>query len=121
MPWFASAWLWAIIGFDALGATAFLFFNHIIIDKDEPRVSNSVALFYVLDDIVTIVFVIAILRWKRWGVLGLLAKSALVFVGSYLLWRFTPSAWGIAQLVVLLVVLLIGGNQSVWAQLFRRS
>jgi hypothetical protein len=105
MPWFASAWLWVIIGFDALGATAFLFFNHIITDKNEPRVSNSVALFYVLDDIVTIFFVVAILRWKRWGVLGLIAKSILVFVGSYLLWRFTPSMWAIAQLIVLLVVL----------------
>lgn len=119
MPWFAALWLWIIIGFSGLGAIAFLFFNHIVIDKNEPRPSTSLALFYVVDDIASIVLAAAILRWRKWGVIGLPLKLAIVMAGSYLLFRFSPTPWGIIEFVVLLLVLNFGGANSVWKQIFR--
>ena len=118
MPWFAVVWLWVIIGFSALGAIAFLFFNHIVIDKNEPRPSNLLQLFYIVNDIASVVLAAAILRWRKWGVVGLPLKGAIVMGGSYLLWQFVPTVWGILEIGVLLVVLTIGGKRSVWRQVF---
>jgi hypothetical protein len=116
MPWYALIWLFVIIAFDALGAISLMFFNHIVVDKTEPHVSLSWALFYFLDDVVTIFFAVAILRWKRWGVWGLLSTSVLVILGTFAYAGSTPTTWGVLQFVVLLAVLFAGGRRSVWAR-----
>lgn len=116
MPWYVVAWLWVIIAFDGLGAIAFLFTNEIVI-KGTPHVPGPLAALYVLDDILSIIFAIAVLRWKKWGAWGILLLAASLMVGAYAYAGFVPTLWGIGHIVVLCILLNVGGRNRVWPRL----
>ena len=64
-----------------------------------------------------VVFAIAIMCWRKWGVWGYLMTSFITTVESYRFLGLKAALTVLGGSVVLLVVLSLGGNQRVWPRL----
>ncbi len=69
--------------------------------------------------LLNVVFAIALLRWKRWGIYGLVVSTIVIFALNVVRGS-NPAFCGLGTVVgiaVLLVLVNIGGDRRAWTQL----
>jgi hypothetical protein len=102
----------------ANGLTAFRYFffaNDIL--RSLPYMSEFQIMLLGAACVANIVFAVALLRWKKWGVWGLLLTTTLVFAFNSWAFGLTSALIGLSGFVILVVLLNVGGERRVWPKL----
>lgn len=115
-PWFVTGWLWFMLLANSLSAASYLFFAHAI-QQALPHISELQMVLLGLGGVANIVFCVAILRWKKWGVWGLLLMTGLAFAFNYWALGLRSALLGLSGFVILVVLLNVGGERRVWPKL----
>lgn len=106
-------------------ATAFLYFMvianslvavNIVVFLVRARVPVA-AHWRVVLVVLNVLFLVALLRWKRWGFYGIAVTVSLAAAINFLSEGLREALLGLVGLAVLYGVLQIGGKRSTWSQL----
>jgi len=116
-PWFVTVWLWFIIVANGLTALWYLLFTHLI-QRSLPHLSGFlIIMLFGVACVANVAFAVALLRWKRWGVWGLLLTTVLAFGFNYWALGLGSALIGLSGFVILVALLNVGGERGVWPKL----
>lgn len=119
-PWFVTVWLWLMIVANGLTASGYLFFAHVI-QRSLPHVSEFQIMLFGVVGVANVVFSVALLRWKKWGVWGLLLTAIVAFAFNYWTAGLASALLGLSGFVILVVLLNVGRERRVWPKLSKTS
>ncbi len=114
---FLTAWLVFLL----FGNSLFILFNlcnSLTAREIDPNIPVWLFPYFILDNILRIIFVIALFRWKKWGFWGFVATTFLSFITSLLTGlSFVSSISGFLSALLLFGALQIGKEHKGWTQL----
>ena len=112
-----TVWLvWLLIANSAI--VMIYIFSYLAIKEIYPNAPVWAFPILTLGVILNIVFLIALFRWKKWGLWGSVVTYSLLFIVNLLVGiSFIQAFLGLSGLVILFGVLQIGKEHKGWSQL----